>query len=186
MQQLYNLFPINDSRHLILYFFRSNMCYQRRKNAAYYLSLQHCLPHLTLSGKGKLYVATIEGILIVFLFKIISSFIFAYENYLVHVYSHACLCTSVHISTGCVLGGVGHSILGVILFRGSFYFVTPACKMISLKICSWADTVVPARKICYDGIPTNRVVESNIKVDWESTLQQDNKTTSSKLADNLL
>ena len=87
------------------------------KNAAYYLSLQHCLPHLTLSGKRKLYVATIEGILIVFLFKIISSFIFAYENYLVHVYNHACLCTSVHISTGCVLGGVGHSILGVILFR---------------------------------------------------------------------
>ena len=87
-----------------------------QKNAAYYLSLQHCLLHLTLSGKRKLYVATIEGILIVFLFKIISSFIFAYENYLVHVYSHACLCTSVHISTGCV-GGVGHSILGVILFR---------------------------------------------------------------------
>ena len=42
-----------------------------QKNAAYYLSLQHCLPHLTLSGKRKLYVATIEGILIVFLFKII-------------------------------------------------------------------------------------------------------------------
>ena len=97
--------------------FRCNLCSQRRKNPAYYLSHQHCLPHLTLSGKRKLYVATIEGILIVFLFKIISSFIFAYENYLVHVYSHACLYTSVHISTGCVLGGVGHSILGVILFR---------------------------------------------------------------------
>ena len=76
--------------------------------------------------KRKLYVATIEGILIVFLFKIISSFIFAYENDLVHVYSHACLCTSVHISTGCVLGGVGHSILA--LFWGSFYFVTDSSK----------------------------------------------------------
>ena len=52
--------------------------------------------------------------------KIISSFIFAYETYLVHVYSHACLCKSVHISTGCVLGGVGHSILGAILFRDWF------------------------------------------------------------------
>ena len=103
-----------SSRSLI---FRCNLCSQRRKNAAYYLSLQHCLPHLTLSGTRKLYEATIEGILIVFLFKITSSFIFAYENYLVYVYSHACLCTSVHISTGCVLGGVGHSILGVILFR---------------------------------------------------------------------
>ena len=91
-------------------FFTAICAPNAEKNAAYYLSLQHCLPHLTLSGKRKLYVATIEGILIVFLFKIISSFIFAYENYLIHVYSHACLCMSVHISTGCVLGGVGHSI----------------------------------------------------------------------------
>ena len=115
------LFYIQGYRSLI---FRCNLCSQRRKNAAYYLSLQHCLPHLTLSGKRKLYVATIEGILIVFLFKIISSFIFAYENYLVHVYSHACLYTSVHMTSPPVACWEGW----VILFWGSFYFVTDSSK----------------------------------------------------------
>ena len=108
-------FYIQGYRSLI---FRCNLCYQRRKNAAYYLSLQHCLPHLTLSGKRKLYVATIEGILIVFLFKIISSFIFAYENYLVHVYVHVQSCVSVHVCTHQHRLRVGRG--------GSFYFVTPA------------------------------------------------------------
>ena len=55
-------------------FFAAICAPNAEKNAAYYLSLQHCLPHLTLTGKRKLYVATIEGVLIVFLFKIISSF----------------------------------------------------------------------------------------------------------------
>ena len=116
------LFYIQGYRSLI---FRCNLCSQRRKNPAYYLSHQHCLPHLTLSGKRKLYVATIEGILIVFLFKNFNHlFIHFHLRKLFSTWQYTVMrvCTRLYTSAPVACWE------WVILFWGSFYFVTDSSK----------------------------------------------------------